>query len=145
MMMYIILAKPVAPGSKSFLLCFFGTSNKFRSSEVLQRWECMEKRLSDAGIETLGYSSDGNSRLLKSMRMLSELPLKNLENSTTPTSWKPWFSSRFNPSRPICIQDTVHLVGKLRTRLLKKEKPIKIGKKKTFYIIKHICWAIVSP
>jgi hypothetical protein len=125
-MLYIIMAKPIAPKSKSFCLCYYGTSNKFKTDDVLNRWMFIEKELAKIGVEVVGYSADGDSRLLRSMRILSGLP--SIIDSKMPSAWRSWFCSSFKPDRPVGIQDTVHIGAKFRTRLLKKDKPIKIGK-----------------
>jgi hypothetical protein len=126
--LYIMMAKPVIQNSKPFLLCFFGTSNKFKTEDVLQRWKHVEQTLNNKGIEVMGYSSDGDSRLLRSMRILSGLPVSIPPSSNIPISWRNWFCADFLPDRPVCAQDTVHIGTKYRTRFLKKDKPLKIGK-----------------
>jgi hypothetical protein len=126
--LYIVMAKPICKNSKAFCLCYFGTTNKFRTDHVLKRWLFMEEKLKDYGIEVCGYSADGDSRLLKAMRILSVLPSVNVINTDMPMSWRTWYCARFKSERPICIQDTVHLGAKFRTRVLKKAKPLKIGK-----------------
>lgn len=78
----------------------------------------MEDDLAKEGIEILGYSSDGDSRLLKAMRIESGLSRHiTVADLNLPTAWNQsqWFYSEFAPKR-LCVQDTVHIGTKLRTR-----------------------------
>jgi hypothetical protein len=70
--------------------------------------------LSQVGIEVIGVSSDGDSRLLKAMRQKIELPKQDLN---TPIKFRQWFFALYIP-RLICVQDSIHIGGKLRMRLL---------------------------
>jgi hypothetical protein len=134
--LYIIMAKPIGIKTKPFLLCYFGTSNKFNTNDVLNRWKYFETRLKEKGINILGYSSDGDSRLLKSMRIVSELPTLNSNAKSIPNGWSKWFFASMSTQRPVCIQDTVHVGGKFKTRLM--SKTLKIGKKS-----KIVCFTYV--
>lgn len=69
-------------------------------------------------VQVVGFSSDGDSRLLQSMRFNSKF--------NSPVENNQWFSSHEN----ICfMQDTVHIGTKLRNRLLKPSTVLLIGKK----------------
>lgn len=65
---YVIKAKPLQDTSSAFCLSIFGTNNKFTSGDVINRWNVMEKLASEVGIKILGFSSDGDTRLLKAMQ-----------------------------------------------------------------------------
>jgi hypothetical protein len=126
-MVYVVMAKPICEDSKPFCLCYFGTSNKFKTIDVINRWRFIIEKLKCCGIEVDGFSADGDSRVLRTMRIKCELPCKNSQNLALPPNWKGWFSAKYNPDEAACIQDTVHIGAKFRTRLLKKAIPLRIG------------------
>lgn len=66
---YIIMAKPLENAAPPFCLSVFGTDNRFNFSDVIDRWDIMNKLAEDSGIKILGYSSDGDTRLLKAMQI----------------------------------------------------------------------------
>lgn len=77
----------------------------------------------EQGIEILGFSSDGDPRLLKAMLLQSISTINNerLENNAKVSSWS-WFIIGEPPIIPnqernkeIYIQGTVHILTKLRT------------------------------
>lgn len=102
---YVIMAKPLHDNAPSFCLCIFGTNNKFNYEDVIKRWNVMEKLASDFGIKILGYSSDGDTRLLKAMQV----------------------NTYSQKSTHFYVQDTVHIITKLRTRFLKPNVVLPIG------------------
>jgi hypothetical protein len=115
--LYVIMATPLCLNTSNFCLCVFGTSNKFTANDVIKRWNRVNFSLKEAGILPVGVSSDGDTRLLKAMRMKSALPSKD---ERTPTEWRAWFHSRYDPDL-LCG-------GKLRMRLLNQSNAIIIGK-----------------
>lgn len=66
---YIIMAKPLDDAASPFCLSVFGTDNRFNFSDVIDRCHTMDKLARDVGIQILGYSSDGDTRLLKAMQI----------------------------------------------------------------------------
>jgi len=102
---YVIMAKPLHENAPTFCLSIFGTNNKFNHKDVINRWNTMEKMAEDFGIKILGYSSDGDTRLLKAMQI----------------------NTYQQQSTQFYIQDTVHIGTKLRTRLLKPNIVLPIG------------------
>jgi len=102
---YVIMAKPLHENAPTFCLSIFGTNNRFNHKDVIDRWNIMEKMAADFGIKILGYSSDGDTRLLKAMQI----------------------NSYQQKSTQFYIQDTVHIGTKLRTRLLKPNIVLPIG------------------
>lgn len=102
---YVIMAKSLQDTSSAFCLSIFGTNNKFTSEDVINRWNIMQKLASEVGIKILGFSSDGDTRLLKAMQT----------------------SAYSQQSSQYYIQDTVHIGTKLRTRFLKPKVILPIG------------------
>lgn len=120
---YATVAKCPVDRSPSFCLNVFGTNNKFTYEHVLQRWKYLNSEAMKYGIKILGFSSDGDPRLLKAMRLKMSLTNSSDEN------WN-WFHttlSKGNDIQEICVQDTVHIITKLKTRLLKKDNIIVLG------------------
>jgi len=70
----------------------------------------MPTTTADERITVLGYSSDGDTRLLKSMQS------KTYNNKINLTQFSQFF-----------VQDTVHIGTKLRTRILKPGIDLPIG------------------
>lgn len=59
------MAKPLSINSSSFCLAVFGTNNKFKTKDVFRRVnKIVVEVLKEEGINVLGISSDGDSRLL---------------------------------------------------------------------------------
>lgn len=117
---YCIMAQPLCDNASVFCLAMFGTNNKFTASQVLKRWEWMERKLKEEDIEIVGFSSDGDTRLLKAMnfRVITLLPTK---------SWK-WFQAD-QLVKDLHIQDHIHIGTKLKTRLLKPTVILPLRKK----------------
>jgi len=137
---YVIMAKPLNDTAAPFCLSIFGTNNRFSNEDVINRWEFMKTVASEQGIEILGFSSDGDPRLLKAMLLqsigtsISTINNERLENNAKISSWS-WFIIGELPINPnlqernkeIYIQDTVHILKKLRTRFLKSNIIIPMG------------------
>ncbi|KAK3930889.1 8-amino-7-oxononanoate synthase [Frankliniella fusca] len=117
---YIIMAQPLDMKSPAFCVAFYGTDNRFQHTDVLQRWHWMEKAFQDAGLEVDGYSADGDGKLLKTMYMRTF-------SLARPCKW-PWFHSSLSENEPVMIQDTIHLLVKLKSKLLKPSEIIPFGK-----------------
>lgn len=113
---YIIMAQPLSEHAPPFCLSAFGTDNKFNSIDVLDRWKQMKKVAASYDIRILGFSSDGDTRLLKAMRSASDFPLYDHVHHDN-DMWS-WFHMNLDQSTSF-VQDTVHIGTKLRTRLLK--------------------------
>jgi hypothetical protein len=122
--LYAVLATAMAVNSPTFCLCVFGTDNKFDADTVVRRWDTIRDMLSEVGVELLGVSSDGDSRLLKAMKKKT---LLSKNNFGTPIEYLQWFNAIYEPD-VICVQDAIHYGGRLRMRLLNMGKIIVMGK-----------------
>ncbi|CAG9824543.1 unnamed protein product [Phaedon cochleariae] len=71
----VIMAQPLMMNSPAYCLSIFCTDNKFRAEDVSQRWAFIKQSLFELGVTVLGFSSDGDTRYFKTMRIESELPL----------------------------------------------------------------------
>ncbi|KAK5640764.1 hypothetical protein RI129_009311 [Pyrocoelia pectoralis] len=73
------------------------------------RWITMKQEAKKFGIRILGFSSDGDTRLMKTMRKFSKF-----QTESEKTKWK-WFQMSLIEG-DICVQDTVHIATKMKTR-----------------------------
>ncbi|CAG9814094.1 unnamed protein product [Phaedon cochleariae] len=124
---YVIMAQPLQNNCPSFCLSVFGTDNKFSSEHVRKRWHTMKEYAQKKyGIHILGFSSDGDPRLLKCMRLEATFPQSShLEQQNA--SWN-WFQANLETEN-IPVQDTVHIGTKFRNRLLKPSIYLPVGNK----------------
>ncbi|KAK3927607.1 DNA gyrase inhibitor YacG [Frankliniella fusca] len=77
---HAIMAQPLQKG-------IFGTNNKFTSEHVYKRWIYVKDNLSKLGIEVLGFSSDGDPKLLTAMHA----QMFNKNNVFFMPEWSSWF------------------------------------------------------
>ena len=128
---YVYMAQPLWQNVPPFFLVCFGTDNKFCAEDLLPRWTYITNECSKRGITVLSFGADGDSRLVKCMKISSSfvpsshsLPTNNL-SSTIPTAWENWF--HIPPINIAFVQDTVHLAVKLKSRLLKPNIALRMG------------------
>lgn len=130
---YTIMVKPLSLKSSSFCLAVFGTDNKFKMKDVLHRNEKILNVLRDEGIEVLGMSSDGDSRLLKYMKLISKIGDKTDDQKlNVPEEFKKYVYCDLDPIF-FPFQDTLHIVTKLRNAVAKFSANMKINT----YAISH--------
>ncbi|CAG9814528.1 unnamed protein product [Phaedon cochleariae] len=120
---YVIMAQPLSESAPSYCLSIYSTNNKFTFREVMQRWKYMIEEAETFDIKIMGFSSDGDTRLLKSMRLASKL-----SNSSVSSSWEWYHIDELNFRGCSFVQDSVHIATKLRTRFLKYSVVIPLGK-----------------
>ncbi|CAH1183949.1 unnamed protein product [Phaedon cochleariae] len=120
---YIIMAQTPIDKSPSFCVGVFGTDNRFTYTDCLRRLTTIKMEAEKYGIKVIGFSSDGDARLMKCMRIITDFP--TTESIMPDENWD-WFNMSLLPST-ICIQDTVHIATKLRTRILKEHLPLILG------------------
>lgn len=117
---YVILAQPPVDGCPSFCLSAFGTDNRFTSETIITRWNQIKYEARRHGIKILGFSSDGDTRLLKAMRISTKLLSADNCNQ-----WD-WFNISTVENENY-VQDTVHIGTKLKTRLTNPKIALIIG------------------
>ncbi|KAK3909541.1 Protein translocase subunit 2 [Frankliniella fusca] len=115
---YVIMAQPISSDAPPFCLAIFGTNSKFGACHVVKRWSWMTSEAEKRGIRIAGYASDGDSKLLSAMRFKTVVP-------SPKSPWK-WFHSDL-VSPQVYFQDFVHLLVKLKTRLLKPSFILPMG------------------
>lgn len=126
--LHTIMAQPLYDKAPSFCILLFGTDNKFSTEHVLKRWEFTVKLLREHNIRVLGMSSDGDTRLMKAMRVKTSIGIGKSDFSAIDPDFNlAEFHSKVLPPF-ICTQDTVHVGAKLKTRLLKPSIIMPLGK-----------------
>ncbi|KAE8749159.1 hypothetical protein FOCC_FOCC004066 [Frankliniella occidentalis] len=115
---YLVVAQPLTPNAPSFCLALFGTDNKFSAKDVYRRWSWTSHCLKEVGVTIAGVSGDGDTKVLSAMyaRSFSVSP---------PSKWA-WFNSTLKHEE-VMIQDTIHLLIKLRGKLTKPSVIIPMG------------------
>lgn len=73
---YTIMVQPLSETAIPYILTLFGTDNKFNAMDVMQRWNFIKTELRKEGIEVLIFASYGDARLLKGMKIESEIGSK---------------------------------------------------------------------
>lgn len=119
---YVVMAQPLDSKTPAFCLAVFGTDNKFTNLDVSQRWHKMRELASANNIELLGFSSDGDTRLLKAMKTELRFPRQH--------HTKLWYhlgNDNDNRNYILCIQDQTHILTKMRTRLLNSNVQLAMG------------------
>ncbi|GAB0086470.1 Peptidase S1, PA clan [Sergentomyia squamirostris] len=111
----VILAQPMDYSASPFCLLIFGTDNKYTASQIVKRWQYIEGVLKELGICVAGYSTDGDPKFLSAMRHLMGLPTNDMD----------WFCAR--KTTPVFMQDTIHIVGKMKNRLLYGKEDLILG------------------
>ncbi|CAF3235688.1 unnamed protein product, partial [Rotaria sp. Silwood2] len=118
------------------VLSAYGTNNRINAMDVLKRWLFIYQEFHSRGIRILGYSTDGDPKYLRGMRLASNFFLKkktlNIFNDKLlfkveiPSNWSFWYF--LEPTQLfVFIQDGVHLCTKVRNRLLSKRAKLKMG------------------
>lgn len=140
---YVYMAQPMSPSVPPFCLNIIGTNNQFKTTSVLARWKHMITECAVRNIQVISFGSDGDTRLLKSMRLSTKLysyssdsvptirPFSEnlISSQSIPLHWKQskWFAiNAISDISP--VQDTVHLGVKLKARLMSHSQVLPLGK-----------------
>ena len=124
---HCIVAKSIKVEVPSFTLAVIGTDSKYDHLLIKNRWNYIEKELNKLNIKVISYGSDGAGPFLKAM--ISEVSLFHVSTDTNvPPTWT-FFSIPELKGTGLCAQDTVHVLAKLRTRLLGPSNLIVLGNK----------------
>ena len=108
---YCYMAQPLDSNAPAMCVALFGTDNRYISEHVVKRWKWIATNAKDGGdIEVVGFSSDGDGKQLRAM-----LHMAVLAKPSNP-KW-PWLQCSLEPPL-IFIQDTIHILTKLKSRLL---------------------------
>lgn len=91
------------------------------------RWSYVKTELSKQGIIVHGNSSDADPRLLKAMKIFTNLGYVVEDDQFE--KWKGLFFAKITNDM-FCLQDLFHIISKIRTRLLETSCPMRIGNHK---------------
>lgn len=118
---YCIKAQPLVDNVPPFTLSLFSTDNKFTALDVLRRWTYIRLELQKKGIQVLTYASDGDAKLLKAMKIVSGIGTTSQNENF---NYK-WFNCQ--SSIVLCFQDFIHILTKLRNRMLRASAILPFG------------------
>ena len=133
---YVYMAQPLASNIPPFRLSCIGTDQKFTAQHVLQRWQYIYSQCTERGITVASFGGDGDSRIMKAMRVSVSLSISSddpmLKELSAPvpllkvsTEWKKWFC--IQPTVVSYVQDVVHIAVKMKARLLNPSVKLKMG------------------
>ncbi len=122
---HCIVAKPVTLEAPAFVLFVLGTDSKYTHSDIGKRWQHISKELQKRNVKVFSNGADGAGPFMKAM--ISQTSLFHIaEESNVPKDWS-FFMMPTLRSDCLCAQDTVHLLAKLRTRLIMPSNILSIG------------------
>ena len=122
---HCIVAQPVSTDAPSFILCVLGTDSTYTHVEIEKRWQIIEEGLKRHNIVVLTNGADGAGPFLKAMVSRSKL-FGVQKGSNVPCEWTFYLMPALN-TKCLSAQDTIHLLAKLRTRLLMPSNILSIG------------------
>ena len=122
---HCIVAKLVNADSPSFLLFVLGTDSKYTHTVITQRWSYIQKELLKRGVSVLTNVAHGAGPFLKAMVLESGL-FKTCAASNVPPSWSFYRMPKLL-DKSLSVQDTIHLLAKLSTRLVTPSNLVAIG------------------
>ena len=113
---HCLVAKPLRVDAPSFPLFILGTDSKYTHDTIIKRWTYVKEELEKRKIKVLINGADGAGPFLKAMLIESDLfTTSNVSN--IPLTWSFYLMPKlYNES--LCFQDAIHLLAKLRTRLV---------------------------
>ena len=120
---HCIVAKSVNTTVPSFILCLLGTDSKYKHSDITLRWKYIASSLGNLGITVLSNGADGAGPFLKAMINESKLFSRS---EHLPVKWTFFLMPIIN-AQNLNAQDHVHLLAKLRSRLLKPSNLLVLG------------------
>lgn len=94
---YVYMAQPLVDGAPAYCISIFGSDNRFTADNVNKRWKYILDESKKRNITVVGFSSDGDTRCLKAMKTLTELPVSK-GNPILLSPYSPYFhvSKYFN-------------------------------------------------
>lgn len=132
---FVYMVQPRTIEVPPFCLACIGTDNKFNAEMVMKRWQYIYDQLNQRGIHLVSIGADGDSRELKGMHVSAQLlsscqvptnPSFSIDKTSIPHEWNQWFAMK-KPTLVVFVQNTVHVVVKLKRRLLKPSIVLPFG------------------
>ena len=136
---YIYMAQCLFKNVPPYFLACLGTDNCFSAPDVLNRWKYIYGECDKRKISVVSFGSDGDSRNLRAMKISCQFNLASGNDKSLftkspsiladempyPDDWT-WFWVK-NPTTIACIQDTMHIAVKMKSRLLKPSTVLPMG------------------
>ena len=76
---YVCMAQSLCGNAPPMLLACLGTDNKFKTQDVMLRWKHIAEQYAEQNINVLSLGSDGDSRLMKSMKVSTSFKISHPE------------------------------------------------------------------
>ena len=111
---HCIVAKPVNT-APPFVFFVLGTDSSYNHEVIGARWNYITTEFSKIGITVLTFGADGAGPFIKTMITEGSLFKKSI--GQVPESWTFYFMKDMK-KKSLYVQDFVHLLAKMRTRLL---------------------------
>lgn len=118
---YVQMAQPLDENTPPFCLMLYLIDNTFTANNVLKRWRFQAYKLKEKGVSIYNIATDGDSRPLSAMKILSKIGQSDKSYFDCE-----WFSCGGYADTTF-TQDTVHILTKLRNRLLTYSRIFPIG------------------
>ena len=134
----VYMAQPLEENVPAYCLMCTVTNNKYDAELITKRWKYIYEECSKLDIMVVSYGADGDSKQLRSMKLLTglfnkssakfngKMPLTISSSLKVPDKWKSWFLLE-NPTSIAYVQDTIHLAVKLKARLMKTSMILPFG------------------
>ena len=113
---HCVVTQPVDIKNPSFVLFIMGTDSKYNADVISSRWDYIESELKSRGVTVLTFGADGAGPFLKAMVENSKLFQRMVDNSL-PQGWDFFLMPCF-PDNCLYSQDTIHILAKLRSKLI---------------------------
>lgn len=114
--LYVIMAVVLDNSVKvpAFCLSAWGTNNRFSADQVYRRTVFIVEELKKYDINVVGFSSDGDTRLLKVQKFVTGLGSKS--NRNVPDTFMNFYDAKMDMIL-FSVQDVVHRVNKMKNRI----------------------------
>ena len=122
---HVMVAKPITPAAPSFIVFMMCTDSKYNHETIISRWNHVEAELKKRDIGVISNGADGAGPFLKAMSVRTSL-FKVTTQRNIPPEWSFYLMPNLLSSS-LCSQDVVHLLAKLRNRLLMPSNIMALG------------------
>lgn len=118
---HVIVAKPLTAEAPSFVFFVLGTDSKYDHKVILDRWSHIETELGKRDIKVISFGADGAGSFMKAMLIKTGLfyPTEDLFAKS--------YVMKEIATTGLSAQDHIHLLAKLRTRLLIPSNILALG------------------
>ncbi len=106
------------------MIFVLGSESKYTHVEIEKRWQYINFEFKKRNIAVISYGADGAEPFMKAM--LTSTSLFTVSNESNVPSWSCFMMQQLTP-HCLYVQDPVHLLAKLRTRLITPSNILSIG------------------